>query len=253
MFWPGRFSGQADGGYPGGYPGGPAPERHWHSVAARAWEDGAARGALADLGVQLSFTTAAVVLAGLFVATHFYVRQAAVGFGRVNRGGEGAAMVDGASRMGVFSHRTSGVPGTAGGSHDRLGTGSGRVRGHHHLRGELPVCYADHTAGDLRRPGERLRRGGGARRAGPGLLVRRYPGRPVLRQEGGRARGLSYAFVRQDHDVRGFDKGSYLFAGLEAELVGALAGDEGDDMVVPDLKGYLGCRFPLYHLDYGAG
>ena len=58
------------------------------------------------LGVQLSFTTAAVVLAELFVATHFYVRQAAVGFGRVDRGVEEAAMVDGASRMGVFSRIT---------------------------------------------------------------------------------------------------------------------------------------------------
>src|SRR5918995_1831969 len=58
------------------------------------------------LGVQLSFTTAAVVLAELFVTTHFYVRQAAVGFGRVDRGVEEAAMVDGASRMGVFSRIT---------------------------------------------------------------------------------------------------------------------------------------------------
>ena len=46
------------------------------------------------------------MLAELFVATHFYVRQAAVGFGRVDRGVEEAAMVDGASRMGVFSRIT---------------------------------------------------------------------------------------------------------------------------------------------------
>jgi molybdate transport system permease protein len=58
------------------------------------------------LGIQLSFTTAAVVMAELFVATHFYVRQAAVGFSRVDRGVEEAAMVDGASRMGVFSRIT---------------------------------------------------------------------------------------------------------------------------------------------------
>ena len=58
------------------------------------------------LGVQLSFTTAAVVLAEFFVATHFYVRQAVVGFGRVDRGVEEAAMMDGASRMGVFSRIT---------------------------------------------------------------------------------------------------------------------------------------------------
>lgn len=54
------------------------------------------------LGIQLSFTTAAVVMAELFVATHFYVRQAAVGFSRVDRGVEEAAMVDGASRLRTF-------------------------------------------------------------------------------------------------------------------------------------------------------
>ena len=58
------------------------------------------------LGIQLSFTTAAVVMAELFVATHFYVRQAAVGFSRVDRGVEEAAMVDGASRVRVFSKIT---------------------------------------------------------------------------------------------------------------------------------------------------
>ena len=54
-------------------------------------------------GIQLSFTTAAVVLAELFVATHFYVRQAAVGFAGIDRDVEEAAMVDGASRARVFS------------------------------------------------------------------------------------------------------------------------------------------------------
>jgi molybdate transport system permease protein len=58
------------------------------------------------LGIQLSFTTAAVVMAELFVATHFYVRQAEVGFGRVDRGVEEAATVDGAGRMAVFSKIT---------------------------------------------------------------------------------------------------------------------------------------------------
>jgi molybdate transport system permease protein len=57
-------------------------------------------------GIELSFTTAAVVMAELFVASHFYVRQATVGFERIDRDVEAAAMVDGASRMKVFSKIT---------------------------------------------------------------------------------------------------------------------------------------------------
>jgi molybdate transport system permease protein len=53
-------------------------------------------------GVTLSFTTAAVVMAEIFVAAPFYVRQAATGFGAVDRTVEEAALVDGASRSGVF-------------------------------------------------------------------------------------------------------------------------------------------------------
>ena len=58
------------------------------------------------LGIELSFTTAAVVMAELFVATHFYVRQAAVGFARIDRAVEEAAMVDGAGRARVFTRIT---------------------------------------------------------------------------------------------------------------------------------------------------
>lgn len=58
------------------------------------------------LGIQLSFTTAAVVMAELFVASHFYVRQAAVGFASIDRDVEEAAMVDGAGRVKVFSKIT---------------------------------------------------------------------------------------------------------------------------------------------------
>ncbi|MBA2784040.1 MAG: molybdate ABC transporter permease subunit [Rubrobacteraceae bacterium] len=53
-------------------------------------------------GVTLSFTTAAVVMAEIFVAAPFYVRQAATGFGAVDRTVEEAALVDGASRSAVF-------------------------------------------------------------------------------------------------------------------------------------------------------
>jgi molybdate transport system permease protein len=53
-------------------------------------------------GITVSFTTAAVVIAEVFVASHFYVRQAVVGFAQVRRDVEEAAMVDGAGRFSVF-------------------------------------------------------------------------------------------------------------------------------------------------------
>ena len=57
-------------------------------------------------GITVSFTTAAVVIAEVFVASHFYVRQAVVGFAQVKRDVEEAAMVDGASRFSVFTKVT---------------------------------------------------------------------------------------------------------------------------------------------------
>ena len=56
--------------------------------------------------IQLSFTTAAVVIAEIFVAAHFYVRQAVVGFSQVRREVEEAARVDGANRFSVFTRVT---------------------------------------------------------------------------------------------------------------------------------------------------
>ena len=53
-------------------------------------------------GIQLPFTMAAVVLAELFVAAHFYVRQATVRFANADREIEEAALVDGASRTEAF-------------------------------------------------------------------------------------------------------------------------------------------------------
>ena len=57
-------------------------------------------------GVTISFTTAAVVIAEVFVAAHFYVRQAAVGFAGVRRDLEEAALVDGAGRLSTFTRVT---------------------------------------------------------------------------------------------------------------------------------------------------
>ena len=57
-------------------------------------------------GITVSFTMAAVVIAEVFVAAHFYVRQASVGFAQVRREVEEAAMVDGAGRFSVFTRVT---------------------------------------------------------------------------------------------------------------------------------------------------
>ena len=53
-------------------------------------------------GVTLTFTTIAVVMSQVFVAAPFYVRQAASGFGAVDRTVEEAALVDGAGRLSTF-------------------------------------------------------------------------------------------------------------------------------------------------------
>jgi molybdate transport system permease protein len=57
---------------------------------------------LESLGVVLPFTTAAVVMAQLFVAVPFYIRGAALGFRAVPREAEEAAAVDGATPWQVF-------------------------------------------------------------------------------------------------------------------------------------------------------
>lgn len=62
---------------------------------------------LEAFGITLSFTTVAVVMAQTFVAAPFYVRQAATGFGEVDRGVEEAALVDGASRTAAFFRVTA--------------------------------------------------------------------------------------------------------------------------------------------------
>ena len=54
------------------------------------------------LGVQLPFTTAAVVIASFFVAAPFFVRSAKSGFLSVPREYEEAARVEGATEWQVF-------------------------------------------------------------------------------------------------------------------------------------------------------
>lgn len=57
---------------------------------------------LMDMGIRLTFTRYAVILAQTFVAMPFYIRSAQVGFNHVDREIEAAALVDGASRWRRF-------------------------------------------------------------------------------------------------------------------------------------------------------
>jgi molybdate transport system permease protein len=63
-------------------------------------------GTLLSLGISLPFTTAAVVLAQLFVSAPFYIRSAQVGFRGVDAETEDAARVDGANGFRLFWHIT---------------------------------------------------------------------------------------------------------------------------------------------------
>ena len=59
-------------------------------------------GALEDLGIELAFSQAAVVMAQSFVAAPFYVRTAALGFAAVDKELIQAAMLDGAGSWKLF-------------------------------------------------------------------------------------------------------------------------------------------------------
>jgi molybdate transport system permease protein len=63
-------------------------------------------GQLDALGIQLAFTTAAVVIAQMFVAAPYYIKTAALGLGSVNRELEAAAAMDGAPAWQVFRYVT---------------------------------------------------------------------------------------------------------------------------------------------------
>ena len=57
---------------------------------------------LSAAGIELAFTTAAVVLAQTFVAAPFYVKTASAAFAAADRDLEQAASLDGAGALGVF-------------------------------------------------------------------------------------------------------------------------------------------------------
>jgi molybdate transport system permease protein len=54
-------------------------------------------GLLSDLGIQIAFTQAAVIMAQVFIASPFYIKSAALGFGAVGTETQQAAALDGAS------------------------------------------------------------------------------------------------------------------------------------------------------------
>jgi molybdate transport system permease protein len=58
--------------------------------------------ALNEMGIQLAFSTAAVVIAQVFVAAPLYIRAAVIGLRRIDEDMESVAMVEGASAWQVF-------------------------------------------------------------------------------------------------------------------------------------------------------
>jgi molybdate transport system permease protein len=61
---------------------------------------------LDSLGINIPFTTPAVVIAQTFIASPFYIKAAALGFGAIDPELKQAASLDGASRMQIFRHIT---------------------------------------------------------------------------------------------------------------------------------------------------
>jgi molybdate transport system permease protein len=70
-------------------------------------------GPLDAIGIQIPFTTLAVILAQTFVSAPFFIRSARTGIASVERDLEAAARVDGASDIEVFRHITVPLAGSA--------------------------------------------------------------------------------------------------------------------------------------------
>lgn len=68
---------------------------------------------LNSLGIQLAFSTAAVVIAQVFVAAPLYIRAAVIGLRRIDEDMESVAMVEGASAWQVFRYITLPLSATA--------------------------------------------------------------------------------------------------------------------------------------------
>ena len=145
--------------------------------------------ALGGVGVTLSFTTAAVVLAQLFVSAPFYVRSAYAGFAGTDPRFEGVAYTLGLSRWRTFRsvHAAAGLALAGRRRGALLGARTRRAGRDAAVRGLAARQDADDAARDPRR----LRVGGGDRRRGLALgraarLRRRAAARAASRHRIGR-------------------------------------------------------------------
>ena len=155
------------------------------------------------VGISIPFTIVAVVLAQTFVAAPLYIRSVRAGFTAVDPTVEEAAEVDGAGRMraphpGHHAARRAGRGWRAGA---RVGTGTGRVRGDHHVRGQHRGPHPDPAPGRLLRvPGEPrcLGRRGRSARAGRAGRAGRGEALPLAARPRMAGHGLTARSVRTD-------------------------------------------------------
>jgi molybdate transport system permease protein len=68
---------------------------------------------LLPFGIELAFTTTAVIIAQVFVATPLFIRAAVIGLRRIDEDMESVAMVEGASPWQVFRYVTLPLSATA--------------------------------------------------------------------------------------------------------------------------------------------
>ena len=106
-------------------------------------------GTLDGAGIDVAFTTAAVVLAQMFVAAPFYIRAARAGFESVDQRLEAVSSPRRPPLAHVSSHYRPARPPLAGRRRRHgLGARLGRVRRHHHVCGQRRRPNPDHAARD---------------------------------------------------------------------------------------------------------
>ena len=147
----------------------PAAGRGRGGPARRARAPGIIGPALERSRDRLPLTTAGVVVALVFVASPFYIRQATAAFGSLDPSAAGGVAHAGRSEApDLRTRRDSPLPAVARDRRGaRMGPGARRVRRHADVRGQFPRRDADRAACDLRavlvRTSGRAGAGGGAR------------------------------------------------------------------------------------------